>query len=120
MLNKESILNFLQEAYKDKEFKKKGIKSILIEKNGYEEGSISIMSGGYIRFFGRLGYTSPGGYIHCSNYLFDLFSDFAEKDLSAQQSSGNKFGRYVSCDEFFDLLKIHMPAHFEWCLWNLV
>jgi hypothetical protein len=118
ILDQQSIYNFLKRVDVENGFN--SFRSFPIERNGYEEGSIRVYPGGYIRFFGRLEYLSPGGYIHLSGSEFSLFSDFAEKDISSQTISGNKHGRHVSSNEFFELLRINMPHHFEWCLWNFI
>lgn len=118
MLDKESIYNFLKRIDVENGFN--AFKSFPVKRNGYNEGYIRVYSGGYIRFFGRLEYESPGGYIHLLGSEFDLFSDFAEKDISAKIISGHKHGRHVSPNEFFELLRVNMPHHFEWCLWNFI
>jgi len=117
ILDQQSIYNFLKRVDVENGFNY--FKSFPIERNGCEEGSVKIYHEGYIRFFG-LGASAPGGYIYFFGSEFYLFSDFAEKDLSAQIISGNKYGRHVSPNEFFELLRINMPHHFEWCLWNFV
>lgn len=119
MLDRESICNFLKRIDAEFESNDRIFKSFPIERNGSEEGSIKIYPGGYIRFFG-LGPSALGGYIHFSGSGLYLFFDFAEKDSSAQIISGKKYVRHVSPNEFFELLRINMPHHFEWCLWNLV
>lgn len=122
MLDRESICNFLKRIDAEIELNDRIVRSFPsfpIERNGCEEGSIKIYPGGYIRFFG-LGPSALGGYIHFSGSGLYLFFDFAEKDSSAQIISGKKYGRNVSPNEFFELLRINMPHHFEWCLWNFV
>ena len=119
MLDRESICNFLKRIDAEIELNDRIVKSFPIERNGCEEGSVKIYHGGYIRFFGS-GPFAPGGYIHFFGSEFDLYSDFSKRDLSNQITSGIKFDRHVSPNEFFELLRINMPHHFEWCLWNFV
>ena len=81
--------------------------------------SILVMPSGAIRFFADGVYNNNGAYIIiCGGDRLEFWSDFAEKDPSAQRISWAKYGCYVSFQKFVDDMRIHMPNHFEWMLWN--
>ena len=84
--------------------------------------SILFMPSGAIRFFAAGdAYSKNGTYIIIEGgSRLSFWSDFAEKDLSAQRISGSKYGCYVSFQRFVDDMRINMPNHFEWMLWSFV
>lgn len=84
--------------------------------------SILVMPSGAIRFFAAGdSYSKNGAYIIIGGGdRLEFWSDFAEKDPSAQIISRSKYGCYVSFQKFVDDMRIHMPNHFEWMLWNFV
>lgn len=84
--------------------------------------SILVMPSGAIRFFAAGDvYSKKGTYIIIDGGTkLSFWSDFSEKDSSAQRISGAKYGRHVSFQEFVDDMRIQMPNHFEWMLWNFV
>lgn len=84
--------------------------------------SILFMPSGAIRFFAAGGvYSKNGTYIIIDGAdRLSFWSDFAEKDPSAQRISGSKYGCYVSFQKFVDDMRVNMPNHFEWMLWNLL
>lgn len=80
--------------------------------------SILCNPSGAIRFYRR---ESSGTYIlFYGDDKISFWSDFAEKDSSAQRISDAKYGCNVSFGEFMDDMRLHMPNHFEWMLWNFV
>ena len=86
------------------------------------EESILVMPSGAIRFLAAGGISSKNGtyiIIDGGNRL-SFWSDFAEKDPSVQRISGSKYGCYVSFQKFVDDMRVNMPNHFEWMLWNFV
>jgi hypothetical protein len=86
------------------------------------EESILVMPSGAIRFFAAGDvYSRSGTYIIIDGgSKLRFWSDFAEKDPSAQRISGAKYGCYVSFQKFVDDMRLHMPNHFQWMLWNLI
>jgi hypothetical protein len=85
--------------------------------------SIIFTPSGAIRFFsaGEAYGPSDGTYIIIeARDGLRFWSDFAEKDPSAQRISGAKYGSYVSFQKFVEDMRNHMPNHFEWMLWNFV
>jgi hypothetical protein len=84
--------------------------------------SILIMPSGAIRFFAAGdAYSKNGTYIIIDGVSkLSFWSDFAEKDPSAQRISGAKYGCYVSFQRFADDMRVNMPNHFEWMLWNFI
>ena len=84
--------------------------------------SILFMPSGAIRFFAAGdAYSKNGTYIIIEGgSRLNFWSDFAEKDPSAQRISGSKYGCYVSFQGFVDDMRINMPNHFQWMLWNLI
>lgn len=116
-MNRESVVRFLDQLKQNSGGKNIEVK---ISSPRGDEGFIVFFQDEFIRFYSK---TEHGiGYIFChrASGIFDLYSDLAEKDISAQRISNSKLGRYVSPNEFFELLKIHFPYHFEWCLWNFI
>ena len=84
--------------------------------------SILVMPSGAIRFFAAGDvYSKSGTYIIIEGgSRLSFWSDFAEKDLSSQRISGSKYGLYVSFQRFAEDMRINMPNHFEWMLWNFL
>jgi len=116
-MSPESIVSFYDRSVKNgMGFEVRGVLPL----KGFEY--ILVNPGGAIRFFSGGDFLQNKGVyilIHHGDKM-TFWSDFAEKDPSAQKISGARYGRHLLFQEFVDDMRIHMPNHFEWMLWNFV